>query len=504
MHRTAAIRLLAPEAPEPNWCWRDDWLSGGESIYSLLAMFESLNVVCGRQVANAMIQREENFYGKPKVGPIVDLRSSARFDMSRLASATRLSPQVLREAFVTEAFPNSGWSGHINLRWCAQCVKRAFHSTIFQLPFLMSCPAHGDLLRDRCPRCQSLVPYKLVGTYSSKLFHCPRCKHCLCPGLDEVIKKSRLTSDERAAIRSKFDLISFCDRLPMVLVGLLGIGLGKRDDMVLSSSRDFSLDLEFASFVSQVLVSLEPSPQVDWLRVEPSLLFNDLIPLRSRGLLVKTKVSVGWPEHLVPRTDPKLKRATQIYRIIRRHLWRSDMHGHHKCVISACKHIWWPISGSKTGVLCPFAVAYIRWRMAWENLTVPSQLLDRPTKMPLGLATWLAAVAPFGAASYPPVLTSWLVDHILAQELLFSFRTLLMAACRQIALGVIDWSRESFVEQRQTCWVCAGRGTTQSPCRLFIAPPLKKMLSPCESPLVQAIGHTHLRYHLEALKAILH
>jgi hypothetical protein len=505
--RSTPIRLLAPEAREPGWCWRDDWLSGGESIYSILAMFESLNVIGGRHVTDALLKVERDPYGKRIAGPTIDLRTSSRFDLERLTRAAHLSPQALREAFVTDAFSISGWSGSMTLRWCPQCARRAFHCTIFQLPFINTCPAHGDMLHDRCARCRSLFPYKLVGTYTSKLFHCPRCKHSLWPGLYEAIKKNRLTSEERTSIRSKFDLLAFCDRLPTVLVDLLGARpASTQNDIVVSSSRDFSVDLEFVSFVSQVLVSLENSPQLDWLCVVPSVTFNEAIPDRSRGLRTKTKMKEGvaWPEHLIPRADVKLRRAAQIYRIVRRHIWRSALRGHRPCLFSACRHLWWPLSGDKTSKLCPVAVAYIRWRMGWEHLTVASQLMDRPSKTPLGLAAWLATVAPFGASSYTPTMTAWLVDHILAQDLLSSFRSLLNAARRQVTLGVVDWSRDSFVDQRQTCWVCAGKGTAQSPFRLFTAPPPSLQLANSNDLLLGPAGRAHLKTHLQALRLISH
>lgn len=495
----ARIRVDSPRMAESTWCWREDWVSGGESIYCLLALFEALNVVHARQVADAFIEPVPTRDHKRVVrNPTVDLRSPERFRLARFALATRLDIGAIGQGFVTEAFPASGWRGDTSLRWCPKCANAAFHSTMFQLSIVHACPAHGDPLLSSCPRCRSRVPYSLRAGSAAPMFCCPQCGLDLAPQLREGLHRVKLAATQAHALRERFLLMQFCDRMPMIAAKLLNGGRSaKTIDLVTSTPGRDTVAAEFTAFATRVMMSLRASCQMDWQSLEPACSFAEPRAARvGRAESVK-RAATGWPEHLVPRTDRNLIRAAEVYRCVRRHLWRTAVYAHRRCAWSAAERLWWPVIGSTTTSFCPIAAAYLRWRMVWEGVSTLPALRTSPKSAPLGLVTWLAAGAPVGPATWTSAVSSWLLSEVLGRDLFASFEELLVEECRRGAAGEITWEREATHRMARSCWVCAGRGTSASPARLFV---LSRQSASADHPA----GRSHYARHLASLKRIEH
>lgn len=498
----ARIRVDVPRRPQSAWCWREDWLCGGESIYSLLALFEGLNVLEGRQVTDAFVEpvpTGRNGYVKV---PTVDLRSPQRFRIARFAAVTHLSVDAVTQGFVTEAFPHSGWRGDMSLRWCPECAKAGYHCAMFQLPLIYECPAHGCPLLSHCPRCRSMIPYKLSGAAvaAAPLFCCPQCKLDLAPQLRGGTHKLVLGNEQARALQERSRLLQFWDRLPMVAAELLNGGRpASVMDLVTSIPGERVGARRFTAFVTRAMASLKASPQADWQHLEPSCSFAEPRAARARRMRSTTRTASGWPDHLVPRTDRNLTLAAEVYRCVRRHLWRTVVHAHQLCAWSAAMHIWWPVTGSTTAAFCPVAAAYLRWRIQWEGMAVVTALRAEPTSAPLGLVTWLATAAPMGAITWTMAVRSWLTREVLGRDLLMSFDEMLLEEVGRNDHEKIAWTREPAQGLPRSCWVCAGRGTAASPARLFVLPPDKSCTA-----VESARGKGHYRRHLAELKSIRH
>ena len=499
----ARIRVDVPRRRPSAWCWREDWLCGGESIYSLLALFEGLNVLEARQVTDAFIEpvpTGRNGYVKV---PTVDLRSPRRFRIARFAGATRLSVDAVTQGFVTEAFPHSGWRGEMSLRWCPQCAKAGYHCAMFQLPFVYECPAHGCPLLSSCPRCRSMIPYKLSGASVAAvpLFCCPQCKLDLAPQLHRGTHKLALSKQQAYALQERSRLMQFCDRLPMVAAELLNGGRpASIMDLMTSIPEQRVSARRFTAFVTQAMASLKTSPHADWQHLEPSCSFAEPRAARARRLRSTTRTATGWPDHLVARTDKNLTLAAEVYRCVRRHLWRTAVRAHQRCVWSTVEHIWWPVTGSTTAAFCPVAATYLRWRVQWEGTAVVTALRAEPTSAPLGLVTWLASAAPMGPATWTMAARSWLMREILGRDLLLSFDEMLLEEAQRKDRGKVSWTRAPAQGLPRSCWVCAGRGTAASPARLFVLPPDRAGTASGEA----THGKGHYQRQLATLKSIQH
>jgi len=76
------------------------------------------------------------------------------------------------------------------LRFCPVCLRAGYHSTLFQIRHVESCPVHAIKLRVGCPACAVLVPYRL-----------PRGRHpaygCGCGYEFSVLQTPPVLSSER-------------------------------------------------------------------------------------------------------------------------------------------------------------------------------------------------------------------------------------------------------------------------------------------------------------------
>jgi|GEM_PF-919242 len=498
----ARIRLLKPAAFQTTWCWRQDWISGGESMYGLLALFQILNVVQTNRIASEFVIPTQGTKRTLAKEPTVDLHSSERIHLDRVAQVTGLAVEQIARAFLSCAFPRSGWQGAPYLRWCPECLKSGHHALGFQIPIVHRCPGHGSQLIQRCPRCRVELPYKLHGASTAQpLFCCPTCKLDLVQELRTSTARPPLGKVVIAALHADASLLELCDSLPTRTGGVLtgAESMGYRE-LVLSMPSSVSRTMEFADFARNVMLSLAGRPSK--LNLKPSLSYAE--PQATFVTKSKPSLSCGWPKHIIPESDRQLIEAAAIYRRVARYLRRGVVREHRSCVQCACRRIWWPVLGSRTVALCPIAVAFIRWRMHWEGTGVPSLLLAEARSPPLGLVTWLAALAPVGSASWSRAMGEWLVKHVLARDLITSFDALLWRATESVKPGFMVWNRLAISEIPRTGWVCAGRGTASNPGRLYV------MVSPADqagrggaSHLIQG-RRAHLRWHTDCLRRVDH
>jgi hypothetical protein len=107
----------------------------------------------------------------------------------RLARLCSLSDQPAWPQWSTNASQGSPmlapWESRPRaiLRFCPECLRHGFHSSVFQMPHLSRCPAHAEPLLERCPACAQTVPYRLWNP--GYAFQCA-CGHLLWEGRDRV------------------------------------------------------------------------------------------------------------------------------------------------------------------------------------------------------------------------------------------------------------------------------------------------------------------------------
>ena len=68
-----------------------------------------------------------------------------------------------------------------DLRFCPECLRAAFHSVVFQLPCMTTCPIHGSELLRGCPVCGQSISTDLDRTTLCHSYACPSCGYVLAP-----------------------------------------------------------------------------------------------------------------------------------------------------------------------------------------------------------------------------------------------------------------------------------------------------------------------------------
>jgi hypothetical protein len=472
------------EPMQERWSRRSTWITGSESAYALLAKFAALNALSNRDLCELLVLRKKRGRATPYF-PKVDLRSSEHIRTGRLANLLGVDAAELQLAFVNELFPNATKLSSNSLVWCTQCAHHGFHSAAFQLNFFRTCPVHRVSLRRACPKCTARVPYALHAGEAHALFVCPQCGADFAGELRTHVP--RLALDDRAQLlhRNHIELVRFVDTLPTLFDACrsalgqpgLPIQLGKPDG--------FRGSRAFRQFVADVLIAVSAralQPQLAALRSTAILSLPFEIPPRG------THGGVG---------DRALAEATAVYRCLKRKIYRHFCRGHGECIRAAMKTFWWDPEGERTGAFCPTAVAFLRWRMAWEGRRIPNSLdAPGPARTPLGLVAWLASEAPIGSPLWTHQLDAWIRAHLLACACFDSFAEWQDLAHKTHA--AILWRKDVALGFRRRHWACSGRGTVDEPAMLFIEQPYLGLADPGRA------SGAHLRHTRTVLGKIRH
>lgn len=509
----ARIIVETPHSIDNAWCWRDDWITGYDSAFGLFAKFARLNAMGARELAFLFIDRECGQRSAILRAPKVDLRSSSLFDLTAFARHFRLDPKAIEHAFVVERLVNRRRRSSEVLRWCAKCARYGFHSATFQLDLIGACPVHGQMLRSRCPRCRSEVPYRLAPDVFAEPFCCPSCSFDLAPSLREIRPRSlKLRGNEEGWIDNLVRLFVFEDEMVPVRLELnrkrkhLGIG-----EFAISHADWRRLESEYTGFVRQVMGVLDAERP----GVQHVLPFGPLTVCIKRfggkTQLTQSKSPRRYKTPDIPidqKTSAQVKRAWDgkmrasydVYNGVRRFLWRHVVRGHQACIASAAAHFWWNMDGDSTAAFCPVAEAFIRWRMHWESCGTPRYLFSPMRKDPMGLGGWLAAEAPICPNGWSKDSEQWVSDHVLGSHCLGSFWEFLEKSNANSKRNKIDWDKHTHTGRYTSYWAVTGRDTAQCPIRIY-----EQVRSPCaiaSSINGRDANRQHMRDHLSRLCAI--
>lgn len=474
------IIIETPHVIHNAWCWRDDWSTGYDSPYGLFAKFARLNAMGARELADVFIDRECGQRGAILRAPKVDLRSSALFDMAAFATHLRLAPKAIEHAFVVERLVNRRRRSSDVLRWCAKCACSGFHSATFQLDLIGACPVHSMMLRSRCPRCRSEIPYRLAHDVFAEPFCCPSCSFDLAPSLREMRPPSlKLRGKDEGWIENLVSLFVAEDEMVPVRLELnrkrkfLGIG-----EFAISHADWRRLESEYTGFVRQVVGVLQAE--------RPGV--QQVLPLGP--LSVSTKRFGGKTQLTQPKSprryksddipidqktsaqvkrawDGKMRSSYAVYSGVRRFLWRHVVQDHQACIASAAGHFWWNMDGESTAAFCPVAEAFVRWRMHWESCGTPRYLFSPMRKDPMGLGAWLGSEAPICPNGWTKEAEQWVSDHVLGSHCLGSFWEFLEKAITNAKRNKIGWSKHSHTGRYTSYWAVTGRDTKICPIRIY-------------------------------------
>jgi hypothetical protein len=447
-----------------------------ESIYSLLAKFAQLNALTNRDLCKMFVMPTACRARSPRF-PIVDLRFGEHIRIGHLMNTLGINAIDIDSAFIDTQFLNSMPLSSPNLIWCTKCAHFGFHSAVFQLHSYVICPAHRTPLRRTCSVCKLAIPYYLKSN-SQPLFTCSHCAADLAEGLRTHKSALGLSQQAASAHREFSQLIRFLDTLP-TLINACKARLGQPNTPLHVSKPDLNeRGQAYRQFVSTVLASIPAlSSTSQLLPVSPTGVFS------TDGRKYVRKFS---------SLDSGLAEAQDLYRSVKRHIYRHMCRGHSTCIHAGQRALWWDIEGEKTSLFCPTAVAFLRWRMHWEGCRVPSMLDSKyKVKTFTGIVGWLAVDAPIGSILWTKPLEDWISIQLFAFALFDSFAEWQQVMHQSLSSFVWDKSISASFGKRH--WACCGRGTVAEPAIFYVEPAYLKIASSCQASM------SHIRRTLKLL-----
>lgn len=147
-----------------------DELTPEQSAYILFTEFCSATMIQPGELAKLL-----NLAGrKVSVFHLTDKKAC------ELARAMGIDPLLWNQARGADVL-GDGVGKHVflgELRYCPTCLPSAHHSALFQLPYVIKCPVHKELLRTGCPHCGTPIPTDCFSLTRNHMY-CGGCGRCL-------------------------------------------------------------------------------------------------------------------------------------------------------------------------------------------------------------------------------------------------------------------------------------------------------------------------------------
>ncbi len=166
--------------------------------------------------------------------------------------------------------------------------------------------------------------------------------------------------------------------------------------------------------------------------------------------------------------DDKLWAVYPIYRAVRRHIWRKFVAAHRDCAIVAARRLGWDVEGERIATLCPTAEAFLRWRMFWEGIRSPADLLGRPHHVPYGVLFWLCDGAPVGADGWTRAGEQWVAHRLFVMDCLRNYQGWSSVCHQKQTAQSACWHRSDVDDHVLTHWAVTGNDSHALPLRLFV------------------------------------
>ena len=506
------IVVVTPQAATPSYCWRTHWQTGYDSAFSLLSKFALLNGLSAGQVGMLFISATCGRKSALVRQLNLDLRDPTVFDLPAIAELCETTAETVASGFVLGRFAASPIESTDVLRYCVECLSRGFHSPLYQLKFIPQCPIHHLPLRQSCQYCGGIIPYRLTTAALKVPFACIHCQKDWAPALRAPCADNiRLNAQESERLQNAIDVASMKSHLFGSTqnldrhLSLFGIGRA-----VLAAPSAQRARQDYYDFIDGLVhricpelpSSLESPVAITEVVHGHHICRPRILPRRSRGTsrrrhalddpdvpargsTQEADASISFP------WDAKLKAIYPTYCALRRRVWRIHVGNHRSCAFSAAVKLWWDVEGEGFITFCPMAMAYLRWRMFWEGVRVPADLIRAPRHPPFGVLAWLCDGAPIGTEQWTPQGEQWLAHRVFAMDCIRNFYEWLTLSMSIPRTSSTRWLRVAVGGYCLTHWAAAGNDSASGPLRIFLDVATHDTRIPIESTSLGA----HRRWH---------
>ncbi len=167
-------------APGVRFNWRPESVAPYESAWSLVNKFVALNHVDIAETAWLLV-RSEWAVAKRHSTSSIAVASARDLDPRRLQWLFELPGTMVDHAFIGPyrypVITSWGFDGIAeNLRFCPECIRKGFHTPLFQVLAIAKCPIHLERLTEQCPRCNGATSYRCSRHTIENPYGCP-CGH---------------------------------------------------------------------------------------------------------------------------------------------------------------------------------------------------------------------------------------------------------------------------------------------------------------------------------------
>lgn len=351
------------------FCWRPGAIARYESLWSLLHKFAAFNsadsLIIKRLLADQG-NRDNPYFGLWKWRGRADLRDFGGFDPIALAEVFQTSPKALDESVIPIYLKPCEFHqlSCEELRYCLVCLQKGFHSVMYQLLFLINCPAHtSETLRTACPKCGAKIPYQIdVGTFKNP-YSCSNCREPFTILVTDPRNELEMIEEEphlaslhkwlRERKRKEFVEKAFPESRSELFRGY-------------GTERKFSIS-DLLYFWSN---SFRPSARNRYVEEQP---------LSAPGFHSYMTFPAHTPclgqttDHIALKND-----LYYIYKSIRRFLFKRILAPHALCIEESGLGTYWDKRAiTVDGKICVEANAYLLWRMFYEDVEHPIFLFKK-------------------------------------------------------------------------------------------------------------------------------
>lgn len=290
--------------------------------------------------------------------------STVGIDWRRFCSAICLSESELRAALLGDLLEALRWSPVVSqrLRYCPECLQFGYHARYFQIMALAACPIHRVPLLDSCPSCGAATPFYGVCNQLLERIYC--CAHC-----------NAFFVGKPVSIRTFFEPTVASEKLQVIWQPLddwineidkLNLGFAALRDWVTDYAGEYRSEREVDAI--HVVATVLPLPGGNFSWNAPSLRRKSIFYHEGGGHRVQAGHFDG-------------NYIEEAYVEVRRVISKKLSEGRVIDILERCrKDSWAAVANNSEAVFNTRELAYILWRMKFENLSEPALVGMAPNR----------------------------------------------------------------------------------------------------------------------------
>jgi len=333
------------------WNWNSRWHLHGDSIAGNLFRFVYANALSNREIAAMIIasssiqQRGSPLYQHPY----------SRVNWQRLCSRIGFSEADLHLSLLGDLLDSLSWTPVTSqqFRFCPDCLQSGYHARYFQIAALASCPIHKVDLRDTCPVCRSPTPFYGICQELLRTPYC--CWKCGAYYAGKTVTIQRFFQPEVAndKLREVWQpLDEWIARL-----GALELAFATLREWVIANLGEHRLEREVEAL--HMIGAVLPLPGGDFSWVEPRLRRKSFFCYEGGRVPRPGLITGNYLAEAYLQVKKGIAKRLSLSRV-------SEIHG-------IChRNSWYALTNNSSEALSPPEIAYVLWRIKFENLSDPA------------------------------------------------------------------------------------------------------------------------------------